>query len=399
MKNFIKKLSEKNKFFSILIHLCFRLYSLLFKLVFLIMCIFPIKSNKIVGSNMKGKRYGDNPKYIFDSLAAKDPSLELVWLLNDTDNKDVPSNVRIARNSYFSQIYELATAKVWIDSNAKQYGFHKRKGQIYIQTWHGSYGLKKIGKDLPNPNPMDMDNLLYNFKYVDLLVSNSKKTTSIYKNAFDYNGEVIECGSPRNDIFFKNAETYTDKVKKAFNVEGKHIALYAPTYRRNFSLGAYDINFEDLKQSLADRFGGEWVVLIRLHPYNLAEAKSYITYSDTVLNASDYDVMQELLVASEVLITDYSSCMFDFVTTGKTCFLYANDLEEYKKDRDCYFEIDELPFPLAANNDELKSIICGFDQDKYDQELKNLFERVGLSESGEASDRVADYIIKAVHKG
>lgn len=397
MKNFIKKLSEKNKACFLLIYLCFRICCVLYSFLFLLMRIFSVKKNKVVGSNMKGKRYGDNPKYVFDSILKKDPSVELVWLLNDTDNKDVPEGVRIAKNSIFSQVYELATAKVWIDSNAKQNGFLKRKGQCYIQTWHGSYGLKKIGKDLPNPNKIDLDNMFYNFNRVDLTISNSKRTSEIFRTAFDYHGDILECGSPRNDIFFDEADRYISKVKKHFNIEGKRIVLYAPTYRRNFGLLSFNVDFESLKQSLSNRFGGEWVVLIRLHPYNLDQAKDFIKYSDSVINATSYDVMQELLVASDVLITDYSSCMFDFVTTGKTCFLYACDIEEYKDDRDCYFELEDLPFPLACNNDELNSVIENFDQDKYSVDLQNLFSQVGLSESGTASDQVADYIISKVH--
>lgn len=396
MKNLIKKIAGKNKFFSKLVYIGFRICSLLFSLLFLLMRVFPIKQNKVVGSNMKGKRYGDNPKYVFDSIMKKDPSVDLVWLLNDTNNEDVPSNVRIAKNSILSQVYELATAKVWIDSNAKQHGFLKRKGQTYIQTWHGSYGLKKVGKDLPNPSRIDLDNVFYNFNRVDLTVSNSKRTSEIFRTAFDYQGELIECGSPRNDIFFAEADNYIDKVKKFFNVEGKRIVLYAPTFRNDFRLSDYNIDFDRLKESLAKKFGGEWVVLIRLHPYNLAQAKDFIKYSDTVLNATDYDIMQELLVASDILITDYSSCMFDFVTTGKTCFLYADDIDKYKKERDCYFELEDLPFPLARNNDELNSIIELYDQEKYSVDLKALFKQVGLSESGCASDQVADFIISKV---
>ena len=123
-----------------------------------------------------------------------------------------------------------------------------------------------------------------------------------------------------------------------------------------------------------------------------------MTYSETVISASEYDNMQELLAACELLITDYSSCMFDFVTTGKTCFLYASDIQAYKQDRDTYFELEELPFPLAVNNDELEVRIREFDPEKYGMELRKLFERVGLCESGIASRKTAEYILSRMEE-
>jgi CDP-glycerol glycerophosphotransferase len=392
----IKKLAAKNKLFANLIYICFRTYGVLFYILFWIAdLLLPKKQNKIVCCNMKGKRYGDNPKYITDNLLQKKNDLDIVWLLNNTMDREAPRNIRIVKYDFWHQIYELSTAKVWIDSNTKQYGFKKRKKQLYVQTWHGSYGLKKIGADLGDKiSKIDICNHKYNSKNTDIMVSNSTRTSEIYRKAFWYQGEILQYGSPRNDIFFKDNEDIKNKVNKYFNLDGRKIVIYAPTFRADYRVSDLNINYNILLQSLSERFGGEWVVLVRLHPNNLEDAKNFIQYTDKIINASEYDIMQELLVASDVLVTDYSSCMFDFVTNGKPCFLYASDRARYKEERDNYYELEDLPFPVATNEKELKEVINEFDADKYREELNSLFEEVGLNETGHASEIVADYILK-----
>ena len=392
MIEWIKRMIGRNKTCYQFVYYCFRIYGVLFSILCILMRVFPIK-NKIVCCNMKGKRYGDNPKYIADEIIRRGLDYEIVWLLNEKEDEELPTEIRRASHNPFSMAYELATAKVWIDSNTKQYGTLKRKNQIYIQTWHGSYGLKKVYGDIPEKiTSIDSDTMQYNSKITDLMISNSRQTTEIYQRAFWYKGNILECGSPRNDIFFVDAGRFREKVQAHFEIVGKKIALYAPTFRKNFATDVFRLDYRRLQQILQKRYSGEWVILIRLHPNNIADAETFIEYKNDIINATDYSVMQELLVASDVLITDYSSCMFDFVTTGKTCFLYATDVEAYREERDYYFDLKELPFPLAQNNDEMEENILNFDEEKYQKELNQLFEKVGLCESGNASGQVVDYI-------
>ena len=225
------------------------------------------------------------------------------------------------------------------------------------------------------------------------MISNSMQTSTIYRRALRYNGPMLEVGSPRNDIFFSDCKTIKCKVKKVFHIEGKKIILYAPTYRNSLKINQFNLDFNEVIDILKKKFGGEWVFLIRLHPYNVYDAGSFITYTNNIINASYYDDMQELLVASDILITDYSSCMFDFVTNRKKCFLFATDVDEYKNERDYYFELDDLPFPLATNSKEMQNNILDFDEKKYQRDLDKLFKQVGLFETGKASEVVADYVI------
>ena len=391
----IKRLVKKNKLCYYLVCVAFEVYGKFVSLCFLAMRIFPVKKNKIVCCNMKGKRYGDNPKYIADEIIRQKLDYEIVWMMKDEYDADLPKEIRKGKYNLFTLAYELATAGFWIDSNTKQYGVLKRKNQYYIQTWHGSYGLKKIYGDIPDKiSFFDRKNIKYNSKIQDLLISNSRFTTDIYRRAFWYHGEILECGSPRNDIFFENEERYVRKVQDFFHLQGKKIALYAPTYREDFRTADMRLDFERMLKNLHRKFGGEWVVLVRLHPHNMIDAESFMHYSDTIINATDYNVMQELLVASDILISDYSSCIFDFVTRGKVCFLYATDVAKYKDERDMYFDVHKLPFPLAENNDELEHSILDFEEAKYQIELRQLFDKVDLYDKGNSCKQVVDWIVR-----
>lgn len=392
-KERIKRLAEKNKILESFVNLGFIISGILVTIVSFVMRLFPIKEDKIVCSSWKGKRCGDNPLYIVEEIIRKYPKYEIVWLLNKDFNQEVPEGIRRADNTMISAIYELVTAKVWIDCSTKQLGIRKRKGQLYIQTWHGSYGIKKLYGDIPEKlRFIEKTYMQYNSKIMDVMISNSRQTSEIYHRAMWYDGKILEYGSPRNDIFFGNVDEILNKVYGYFGITDKKVVLYAPTFRNNLKVNQFDLDFYKLKRALEKRFGDEWVVFVRLHPHNLCEAGEYIEYNEFTKNASEYNDMQELMVASDILITDYSSCMFDFVTTGKICFLYATDVEEYRKERDYYFDLNDLPFSLAENNEEMECNIRKFDEEKYEEELQKLFVRVGLNETGHASEKVADYI-------
>ena len=388
----IKRFAVKNKITYSIILFLYRIYIMVLSLLYYVMRIFPVNKKKIVVTSAKGKRYGDNPMYITNHLLGK--GFDIVWLLNEDVDEEIPAEVRRVKYGFWNNLYELSTAGVWLDSNMKNAGFRKRKSQLYVQTWHGSYGLKKIGGDLEDKLPaIDKIFYQYNSKQIDVIVSNSKRTTEIYRRAFWYDGDVLEVGSPRNDVFCEDDGKYRDKVYQYFHLEkDKKIALYAPTYRNDYRIDSFKLDYESLRNNLSKRFGGEWVILIRLHPANLRDAKSFIQYNDNIINASTYSVMQELLVVSDVLITDYSSCMFDFAMTRKPCFLYATDVEQYKNEHDNYYELSDLPFPVATNDGELSDVVTSFDSNQYDKDLTDLFELVGLCESGNASEQVADFI-------
>ena len=131
--------------------------------------------------------------------------------------------------------------------------------------------------------------------------------------------------------------------------------------------------------------------IVRLHP-SISEKAKNIKYTNNIINGSIYDDMQQLLAATDILITDYSSSMFDFMITKKPIILYATDMEEYKKDRNFYFNIEELPFKVASNNQEMENGICEFDNKVYINKLNQFISRLDINENGVASYKVVEVI-------
>ena len=166
------------------------------------------------------------------------------------------------------------------------------------------------------------------------------------------------------------------------------MVLYAPTFRSNKPSDFLGMDFKRLKTSL----GKKWIVGARLHP-NVLES----VVPEGAVSMSRYSDMQELIVAADILITDFSSCMFDMAIAGKPCVLYAPDLEEYlEKERGLYFDIEKLPFPIAKDMDELCKILSTFDKKDYQNKLNRFMSEVGSFEDGYAAERVCEYICHSV---
>lgn len=357
----------------------------------------PIKENKIIICNYFGKGYGDNGKYIAEEIIKEGLNCDIVWMLKKELIKDaeLPNKIRTVRYKSVKALYEMSTAEFWIDNSRKEFSPIKRKGQYYIQTWHGGLGIKKIEGDVIDSLSKSYIRLAKkDSEMADLFISNSTHLTNIYKRAFWYEGNILECGYPKNDIFFKENGDIKTKIKECFNLETNiKIILYAPTFRSNNDMRSYNINYSKLIKTLEDKTNEKWVVLIRLHP-NLIGYDNNIQYSDKVINATHYPDMQELVIGCDALISDYSSCMFDSEMMKIPTFIYASDLEEYMKDRGSYFDFGELPFPLATNNEELMINIINFDRAKYEQDVDSFNNKVGLKDTGDAARQIVDVIIK-----
>lgn len=361
-----------------------------------ILWLFPIKKNKIVICNYNGKGYGDNGKYIVEQIIEQNLNFDIVWLLNKElmGKSSFPPQVRTVKHRSLRALYELATAQIWIDNCRKSFYPPKRKNQFYIQTWHGGIALKKVEKDVESKLSRTYVNIAKkDSEIANLFLSNSKFCTNLYRNAFWYCGDIIECGSPRNDVLLNNNTRVKQKVRSYFNLnEEINILIYAPTFRADYGVNLYRMNFKKLIEILENSTNNEWCILVRLHP-NISDKADFIEYDSKVINATDYDDMYELLATGDILITDYSSTMFEFSLMYKPVFLYAPDIEEYKKDRDFYFDIFSLPFPVAETEEQLYKLIESFDRETYTERLKNFFDELGIVEDGNAAKRVVELIV------
>lgn len=208
----------------------------------------------------------------------------------------------------------------------------------------------------------------------------------------------MEEGLPRQDIFWSGWNV-KDKVYQYYGIDKEYgLVLYAPTFRKNFSTEYYDLDILNVTKALENRFQKKFVCGVSKHPdirnvsYSFQKEQNYIP-------VDRYDDFEELLMAADVLITDYSGCMYDFSFTKRPVFLYQRDIEEYRSDRDFYIPVEELPYIQAFTNEQLIDSIQAFDQVKYQKELDHFMDKMGNYDTGVASERVASRIIRIISNG
>lgn len=372
--------------------------------------IFPVKSNKIVFTTFEGDGgFCCNPRYIADEILRRNKGYELIWLVNNMD-KQFPKGIRKVRNTFLNRAYHLVTAKIWIDNSRKAYGTAKRDDQMYIQTWHGAVAFKPVGKFRGKLFPK-MAYLVsrYDSKLADYVTSNSDWCTKRYPKMLLYDGEILKTGSPRCDIFFTKRDEKYKQIRDEYSLPADaKIVIFAPTFRGGSQKGKRQVfsekttlDFNMLTETMQEMFGGKWYVFLRLHPQLAAQFNDMPVSEKTerMIDVSQADDMNELLAASDVLITDYSSTAFDAINMYMPVFLYADDLDEYIKERgSLMWDMSKLPFSIAKTNDELSENIRKFDEDSYKRMIDLFSNKHGVLEDGHASERVVDVIEEFIVK-
>lgn len=375
--------------------------------------IFPIKKKKIVFCCIEGTTgYSCNPKYIAEELIREKADYELVWLVNEMSKK-FPKEIKAVHNTLWNRAYHLATAHFWIDNSRKQLEVRKRKGQVYIQTWHAKLGFK--------PTCLDRGASFSRIAYlvskhdsdlVDYWLSNSDWYDKTLKTGSLYEGKTLRTGSPRCDILVKasNDKAFKDKIKqglcetygiKAENPNEIHFLMYAPTFRggsqstnRTVEVGDHFPDYPALRRALENRFGGRWVIALRLHPQLVARnLGNRVSGDDVTIDVSRVDDMYEILAGCDAFMTDYSSAAFDAAVMRIPIFLYADDYAEYEGERGkLLWNLRELPFSLAINSHELEQKIEKFADSNFQTKLDKLLYETGMVEDGKASEKLAQII-------
>lgn len=357
----------------------------------------PVKKNKLVFVSHLGKNCSCNPKCLCDYILRNArKQFELVFLYDPTicDIKDFPHGVRVLSIYSKRYIYDISTCGFLISNTRipEWFGFNPRKNQCYIQTWHSSLRLKKIEKDANLG--IDYEEWAMNdSKKISVIVSGCDFSSNIFKQSFWYDGPLLKVGTPRIDYLLNVGESEVIKIKKkALLSQNTHYVLYAPTFRSNGDIEVYNVDYEKVVAALSARFGGEWNVLFRIHP-NLRGLVNVRKMPSCCIDVSGYGDIQELIAISDIMITDYSSCMFDMAFAKKPCFLYVSDLEKYiSNERGLYFDILKLPFPVAKTNEELLALINGFDTLIYKKSVSEFLSKIGSYERGDACQKILKYI-------
>lgn len=353
----------------------------------------PIQNNKIFVMTFD-RKYTCNPKYIIEELLKRHPDADVVWVVDpkmQIQPDDYPHNVRLVTYATAEMFEEMATAKVWLDNaiNCVWHDMPKKKEQIYLNTWHGSLGIKKL-----SGNSRWLRRAARCKKVTDYCITNSTFEENVFRTTFWPATDFLKFGHARNDILLdeEKIKAAREKVLRHYKLNPEtRICLYAPTFRDDKNTQVYDLSYEVLKEALEKRFGGEWVIFARAHFKNRSNTSAE-PEKDYVINASEYLDIQELMAAADAGVTDYSSWAFDYILTGRPVFVYAPDIEKYANGRGFYYPIETTPFPIAENNDELLKKIVAFDQEQYTADVKQFLEEKGCYESGHAAEKVVDFL-------
>lgn len=355
--------------------------------------LFPMDKKKVVFSNFNGGDFGDNPQFVALEFLRRKLGWKLYWV--SADNYELPDGILPVRPNTIAFAWHMATAGTWVDNTRKLYYFKKRPGQIYVQTLHGGPGMKKVEGDCAEALTKEyIEYAKIDSRHIDLLLSSCEWDSRAYPQAFWYDGPIFKKGLPKFDIHFQDLTSYRKKILKYFSLpERTKLALYAPTFRDSRKTDMYRLDYDRLLPALQKRFGGDWAVMVRVHP-NLT-AKDYpVAYSNRILNATPYGSMQELVAVADLVISDYSGCSFEFPMTGRPGFLYAEDYDEIKSTRGFYFEPKDLPFTMARSNEELLKHIEEFDEDAYQEKCKAFRDMLGFYDNGHASEALVDWILE-----
>ena len=336
--------------------------------------------------------YSDNPRAISESLHDLRPDLAQLWV-TDTQAQPPPwaDTCAPSGSAYLAALGRAAH----VVTNIEMPGYYRKpRGARYLQTWHGT-PLKRIALDIPGGTPALAGNrrfftqLRRDVGRWDALISPNPFSTEIFRRAFDYGGRILETGYPRNDLLLSAAAPELRKAARAaLGVPDETRAvLYAPTWRDSWS---FDLQLDIA--ALARRLGETHALLLRPHPHSTVEWEGQ--RGSSAIDVSAHRDVRELYLAADVLVTDYSSAMFDFAITHKPMLFFTYDLDEYRDvTRGFYFDFEsEAPGPLLTTTDEVADALENLESvsTRYASSYAAFRDRFCALEDGAATQRVIE---------
>lgn len=370
--------------------------------------IIPPNKNIIFFESSNGRNYTGNPRYVYEEILSQglDDEITCVWSLVHTSTK-IPGNAKKVKRSFFKFLYYSLRSGAWVIDSRHLYYLRKNKNTKYIQTWHGT-PLKKLALDMDYIDMSGNNDIeAYHKEFTDntklwqYLISQNEYSSQIFRRAFDFKGEMLEIGYPRNDILTnKNNEEDIDEIKTRLNIpKDKKIILYAPTWRDNeyYQKGEYKFATEMDFDRMYKELGDEYALIVKFH-YLVKENIDWSKYNNFVIECdADWDI-QELYLISDMMITDYSSVMFDYSILKRPMIFFTYDLDDYKNNlRDFYFDmVEEVPGPICKTNDEMIDFIKNYTEESYKSEYgekyKKWSEKFNPFDDGNASKKIIELI-------
>ncbi|WP_246005431.1 CDP-glycerol glycerophosphotransferase family protein [[Actinomadura] parvosata] len=317
--------------------------------------VLPRRRNLALFESDVGKGYNGSPRAIYEEIRRRGLPIEAVWSVAK-GRASFPSDVRLVRRGSWRYVYTLARAGIWVDSHGFPLDYPKPKGTRYLQTWHGQ-GIKSIGFDAPDLRG-DFDGPRAQWRAAvarwDALVSPSAEFSRVFLPSNGYAGKVYRCGTPRCDALVQARRT--DDVRERLEVPpGRQILLYAPTYRDRAKNSGKSIRVD--LELLAEELAQDWVVVLRTHPVERYSPPEHLRHF--VRDASSYPEINELILASDALLTDYSSVMCDYAVTGKPMIFFIDDWDDYRlSERGVYHDLPSIaPGPCLTTTEDLVTVL------------------------------------------
>lgn len=330
-----------------------------------------IQPHTVIFESFMGKKYACSPKAFYEAMMEEEKyaSWEKVWAFREPEKyRFLEENPQTKVVKYRSREYYQAygSGKYWITNSRLPRELSPKKGQEYIQCWHGT-PLKKLGYDLEQYAEKEgslqevRENYIQETKRVTHMPSPSpfyseKMCSAFHLREMGKEEVLLEMGYPRNDALYREMGKERGIYKEKLGIpRDKKVILYAPTWRENQHIPgegysySLQVDFQRWKQEL----GEEYVILFRAH-YFISNQYDFEPYGNFIKNVSNIDDVNELYLASDILITDYSSVFFDFANLERPILFYMYDYESYKHElRDFYLDIHILPGPVVKTQEEL----------------------------------------------
>jgi CDP-glycerol glycerophosphotransferase len=356
----------------------------------------PVKRGSVVFESHLGRSYSDNPKYIHQALRAAGYKGRVYWS-HSGGTGGFPKDATLVKRGSLGYLRALARAEFWVDNQGFPQWMRKRPQTTYIQTWHGT-AFKAMGLNTPQVKAMlapDRARLTAAVNRFDHFVVRSEYDIRTLVEAFGMRAEPLRTGYPRNDaLCAADREARGAQIREQLNIPaGRTVLLYAPTFRQgSAAAGAVFEPGFDLA-GFAERFGETHVLLVRAHYLNTVNVPA--AAGDAVRDVSSYPDVTELMLASDALITDYSSVMFDYALLGRPMLFFTPDADAYRQDRGTYFDLAErAPGPIADTPDALFAAVgsqaLAADAERFADARKAFAHDFGEYDTGTAAARIVE---------
>jgi CDP-glycerol glycerophosphotransferase len=352
---------------------------------------------RIVFQSFEG-RYSDSPRSLYEALLERGGGHELVWLADPAHADGFPADAATVAYGTAEARRLLERCDLLVANTHTDVEWDKPAGAVYLQTWHGT-PLKRIHHDVLWAPEGRLERLDRDVARWDVLVSPNRPSTELLRGAFRFGGRVEETGYPRNDVLSApDRDERRRAVRERLGLpEGRTAVLYAPTWRDDavFAEGGKDFSLALDLDAFADRLGDEQTLLLRLH-YTLT-GRLAAREHPSVVDVSWHPDIAELYLAADVLVTDYSSAMFDFGVTGKPQILFTYDLDDYRgRLRGFYFELEPIaPGPLVEDTGALLDALAELPRvaEAHAERYAGFRERFCHLEDGSATERVLGLVL------